>query len=424
MDVGDAEKPLDRAVAYRARWVLPVDRPPISGGVVTVVGGRIAAVGRNESGEPARDLGDVALIPGLINAHTHLEFSLLNKPLGTSGMPFVSWLAEVVAWRASLRRGQSDEDWNAMRCAAIARGRGESKAAGAAGLGEIAPLGLPSEEYEEESEDQPSISLQLFGELLGLAADRVEPLYQLALEYVARQAIQPRIGLSPHAPYTVHPELLRRTCELSQRRQLRLAMHLAESREELDLLTSQSGPLVPFLAGLGAWHPGALPLGSRPLDYLQMLATAHHALVIHGNYLTGDEIDYLAAQRDRLSLVYCPRTHAYFQHDPYPLAKMLAAGVHLAVGTDSRASNPDLQLWEELRHIAQHHPRVPPEAILRIGTLSGAEALDWSDVLGSLRPGKKANFAVVPLVPAGDSPYETLFSSQPSTCYSLHRTRY
>src|SRR5205823_10181172 len=113
----------------------------------------------------------------------------------------------------------------------------------------------------------------------------------------------------------------------------------------------------------------------RPLDYLQTLATAHRALVIHGNYLAADEIQLLAAHRDCMSVVYCPRTHAYFGHEHYPLSQMLAAGVRVAVGTDSRASNPDLRLLAELRYIARHHPAIPRDVILRQGTLAGAEAL-------------------------------------------------
>jgi cytosine/adenosine deaminase-related metal-dependent hydrolase len=128
-----------------------------------------------------------------------------------------------------------------------------------------------------------------------------------------------------------------------------------------------------------------------------MLATAHHALVIHGNYLATDETEFAAAQRERMTVVYCPRTHAYFGHEPYPLEKMLAAGVRVAVGTDSRASNPDLNLWSELRHIAQHHPAVRPEDILQMGTLAGAEALGLADEYGSITPGKLARLAVVPL---------------------------
>src|SRR5262245_6249966 len=87
------------ATAFRARWVVPIDRPPIEDGVVTIAGGRIVALGENASARPARDLGDVALLPGLVNAHTHLEFSVLERPLGKPGMGFPEWIGEVVQHR-------------------------------------------------------------------------------------------------------------------------------------------------------------------------------------------------------------------------------------------------------------------------------------------------------------------------------------
>jgi len=397
------------AVAYRARWLLPIDRQPIENGVVTIAGERIVAVGENVSGQPPHDLGDVAILPGLVNAHTHLEFSLLEQPLGRPRMGFSGWIREVIEWRRVLGVGGRESGVRSQE-PAVSRGLAESQAAGVAAVGEIAVSGWHAAPFVAEA----SPSAVVLQELLGLAPERVEPLVALACEHLAacrRAGIRP--GLSPHAPYTVNPELLRRVCGLSAAERIPLAMHLAESREELELLDANLGPLVDLLHSLSAWHPHVLSRGSRPLDYLRELATAHHALVIHGNYLAADEIEFLAAQRERLSLVYCPRTHAYFGHEPYPLAQMLAAGVRVAVGTDSRASNPDLNLFEELRHIVQHHPSVAPADILRMGTLSGAEALGLADQFGSITPGKSARLAAVPLADSSASPYECLFTSVP-----------
>ncbi|HZN34991.1 MAG TPA: amidohydrolase family protein, partial [Pirellulaceae bacterium] len=198
-----------------------------------------------------------------------------------------------------------------------------------------------------------------------------------------------------------------------------VAMHLAETREELELLESHSGPLVEMLGSLGAWQPTALSRGLRPLDYLRTLATAHRALVIHGNYLAADEIEFAAAHRDRMSVVYCPRTHAFFRHEPYPLAKMRDAGVRVAVGTDSRASNPDLNLWSELRHIAEHHRGVSPDEILRMGTLAGAEALGLDGDLGSITPGKSARLVMASLPAGGQAALAAILESA-STIVPVH----
>lgn len=392
---------------FRARWVFPVDGPPLRDGIVRIANGQIISVEKNAAGEPVTDLGSVALLPGLINAHTHLEFSLLQQPLGRPGMPFADWIGEVVAYRRGLAAAGGDLADYARR--ATTAGLNESAGAGVAGIGEIATA-LWAEDSFQSRDD---IGGTVFLELLGLTPERMEPLLASARQHVsAGNPASFRRGLSPHAPYTVHPDLLQRVCRLSAETKTLLAMHLAESSAELELLRSHSGPLVERLKELGAWHPGSLPRGLRPLDYLEMLAAADQVLVIHGNFLVRDEMEFIAARRDRMTVVYCPRTHAFFPHGDYPLAEMLSSGVRVAIGTDSRASNPDLSILSELRHVARHHPSVPPEEILKMGTLYGAEALGLEDRLGSLTPGKQAAFAVVPLPETGDDPYELLLHSE------------
>jgi len=205
------------------------------------------------------------------------------------------------------------------------------------------------------------------------------------------------LGLSPHAPYTVSPDLLRKLIELAAAHGLPVAMHLAESIDELEFLADGSGPLRELLEERSMWDAQAIPRGSRPLDYLKMLADAPRALVIHGNYLGSEEHALLAEHSDRMSLVYCPRTHDYFRHERYPLTELLAAGVRVALGTDSRASNPDLSVLGEIRHVARTHPSVAPSTVLRLGTLAGAEALGRADTLGSITPGKRAHMVAVSL---------------------------
>ena len=145
------------------------------------------------------------------------------------------------------------------------------------------------------------------------------------------------------------------------------------------------------------WDAEAIPRGSRPLDYLRLLADAPRALVIHGNYLARDEQQFLAEHADRMTLVYCPRTHAYFGHPPYPLGDLLAAGVRVALGTDSRASNPDLDPLGEIRQAVRAHPDVPADAILEMATLRAAEALGCDQDCGSIAPGKLANLVALPM---------------------------
>ena len=399
------------AFAVKARYLLPLDAPPVPDGVVTLADGRIVAVGENLSGSPPRDLGNVAVMPGLINAHAHLEFSDLTVPLGQPEMPFTDWLAAVVTWR---RQQIAEAEAVQRRLRAAQRGLDEVTRSGAAAVGEIASPG-----WAEAAFQRCPLDVTVFFELLGLAPHRVEPLLAAAgtIWSTAGATTSWRPGLAPHSPYSVNPELLARTCPLSRQHQVPLAMHLAESREELELLQSGTGPFVPLLEAFEAWYPDAIPRGSRPLDYLRVMAQAHRALVIHGNYLGPEDFTFLAARTARMSVVYCPRTHAYFGHDPYPLPEMLAAGVNVAVGTDSRASSPNLDLWEDLRHIRRAFANVAPVDILRMGTLCGAAALGLEHEYGSLTPGKAAAVTVIPLPDdKARDPYELALESPGPVC--------
>lgn len=376
--------------AIRARYLFPVDGPPIRDGVLSCTGTRIAAVGDNTSAESPRDLGNVAVVPGFVNAHTHLEFSDLEQPLGHPGMRLPEWIREVVLHRRQLPL-DADE---AAQCSlsAISKGLSESYRAGVTSLGEIA-----TRDWLSEFPETP-LQCTLFREQIALPAARLQAAFDGITSWLARTHTAPRAwqpAISPHAPYTVHPELLRRLCELSLQQRVPLAMHLAESPEELELLASHSGAFVPLLSELGAWDPAAIPRGIQPLDYLRRLATAHRALVIHGNYLDTEEIEFLAGQAASMSVVFCPRTHAYFRHGRYPLGELLRAGVRVALGTDSRASNPDLSLFEELRFVFERCPDIAPVDVLRLGTIAGARALGTECHTGSLAAGKRADFAVL-----------------------------
>jgi aminodeoxyfutalosine deaminase len=168
-----------------------------------------------------------------------------------------------------------------------------------------------------------------------------------------------------------------------------------------------------FLEDIGAWDATAFHTGASPLDYLQLLAKAHRALIVHGNYLTHDEIAFLAANAGRMAVVYCPRTHHWFAHREYPLQEMVAAGVTVALGTDGRGSSPDLNLLAEMRFAARRHPTVRLESVLQMGTLLGAKALGCEQEVGSIEPGKRANltFVALPNREAPD-PHELVLESE------------
>jgi cytosine/adenosine deaminase-related metal-dependent hydrolase len=378
------------AFALRARVVFPVDRPPIEGGVVTIEGDRIVAVGTETDAASVDNLGDVALLPGLVNAHTHLEFSYLQNPLGKPGMRLVDWIRLVIAERAS--SGTFASSW-------ILSGFTESLRSGVTTIGDIMQ-GFAVSPIDGAAE-QMLIVPQL--EVIGFSRARVDSAFAATIERLdlLSQRVKLRVDISPHAPYTVSPVLFRRLVELASDRTLLVATHLAESEEELQLLANGAGPFQELLDERSMWDAEAIPRGSRPLDYLRILAEAPRALVIHGNYLDAEEHAFLAANSDRMSLVYCPRTHAYFEHPTYPLPALLENGVRVALGTDSRASNPDLDLLAEMRHVAALFPSTDPQTVLRMGTLAGAEALGCDAEVGSIMSGKMANLIAIPLQPQG-----------------------
>jgi cytosine/adenosine deaminase-related metal-dependent hydrolase len=169
-----------------------------------------------------------------------------------------------------------------------------------------------------------------------------------------------------------------------------VAVHLAEAAAEQELLVLRRGPFVAFLQAMDAWAPDGL---AEDLGHvLRLLNGRSPTLLIHCNFLPPQ--DPIPANA---CVVYCPRTHAAFGHPPHPFREFLKRGIRVALGTDSLASNPDLDILAEMRFLHARHPDVPGDQVLRMGTLSGAEALGWGDETGSLAPGKSADLVVLPL---------------------------
>lgn len=393
---------------YRVRWIFPVAAPPLENGVLEVSEGSVSAI-HNRADPAADDLGNVALFPGLVNAHTHLEFSEIPRPLKPA-KPFTDWIRAVVSHRRS-RMGSVQS--------IIEQGVTESLRAGTRAIGEIATEGWSPEALRQADSVGPPGSNQkcrtvVFREILGLQPEQFADQLAIAKEHLQSPSPEEpaRIerGLSPHAPYSVHPDLYHQAVSLCRQMQAPLAMHLAETQAELEFLSQGRGEFVEMLSEFGVWREGMIPKGVRIRDYLEPLAELPRALIVHGNYLGDEEIAFLAGQ-PQLSVVYCPRTHAYFGQGPHPWPKLLAAGVRVVLGTDSRASNPDLNLWEEVKFLRRKYPHVPPEQWIRWATRDGAVALyGLKTSLGILAVGGPAQFAVVPLEqPDATDPYRALF---------------
>jgi cytosine/adenosine deaminase-related metal-dependent hydrolase len=351
---------------YTARWIFPVDAPPLERGTITIQADKIVAVEPHGMRTADTDLGNVALLPGFVNAHTHLDLSGARGQCPPEA-DFTLWLRRVIAFRRSRTPEQVQAD--------IAVGIAECLRFGTTLIGDISSGGA-SWPLLAHAECRATV----FYEVLGLSPERARQSWQAAVETPWRTPASDRLrpGVSPHAPYSVHESLFR-SCA-----QWQVATHLAETKAELELLRSRSGPFVDFLKELNVWDPSGLV--ANPLDVVRLFP---HGLFVHGNYLD-PATPFLPTQ----TLVICPRTHAAFGHPHHPFPSMK---VRIALGTDSLASNPDLDILAEARFLRQHYPEVEPAALLRMLTLNGAEALGFGDVAGSLKPGKSADLVVLPL---------------------------
>ncbi len=351
------------------------------------------------------------------------------------------WIRRVIEFR---------ESHPTDRQAAIAAGLAECARNGTTTVGEIAVAPWTA----ADSAAAPIDSV-VFLELMGLSSAVARQQLEAARRYLAAAVASPwtpdpsplsrlpnkgpsppvgegrvrgnelRFGLSPHAPYTASLELVAGTVQLASQSGAPLAMHLAESPDEIEFLQTGGGPFRRLLEERGKWLPEAVRSGTRPLDYLQRLVPAPRALVVHGNYLDDEEIAFVAAHASRMSVVYCPRTHAYFGHPRHPLARLLQAGANVCLGTDSRASNPDLSLLTELRFVAQGSPELSPARVLELGTVRAAEALGRGDEIGTISPGKLANLCAVALLERDErDPHALLLDSDlPVTATWVRGTR-
>jgi len=385
-----------------ARWVFAVDAPPLERGIVTIADDRIAAVEPHGTHTANYDLGNAAILPGLANAHTHLDLSGAAGKISPN-QEFTQWLRGVIEYRRGCdqRKTQTDIRKGAAQCARY----------GTTLLGDIAAEG----QSWNALASSPLRSV-VFHELLGLKEDRAAVTSGKAALWCNHHRGHEtlRTGLSPHAPYSFNWLFLSAVASVGKR----IAIHLAETTAECELLKSHSGSFVKFLEELGVWSPNGLV--ASPQEVVKLTRKAGAALYVHANFL-----DIKTKISRRGTVVYCPRTHAAFGHPPHPFREFLARGVRVALGTDSLASNPDLDVLAEARFVHAKHPDVAGDVLLRMVTLSGAEALGWAEETGSLTPGKSADLIVLPLPNAeARDPHDLILQSTTAVRAVLFRGKW
>ncbi len=404
-----------------ARYVFPVEGPPIPEGRVSIVDGRIVRLAGGGDDGPAVDvdLGNAAITPGFVNSHTHLDLDPIAPASIDGPEDEVAWLRRVVDAR---RKGKPGSGLVAARRNVEASVK----------LGTTLLADTTSGGQSWEAVAGAPLRGVVFHELIGLNRLRGIETSSAAFDWLADvrrddTLIEPdpktRPGLSPHAPYSTAGWLYNRAA-ISK---LPLSTHLAEMPEELELLATRQGPLRRFLEDLGAWDDDWEPVGPRPADFIRKGENRQADwIVAHGNYLEPSEFwqfrPEAAPSGQRVAIAYCPRTHARFGHAPHPYRAMLERGIVVCLGTDSLASSPTLGILDEIRFLHRRDDSASGELLLTMATLFGAWALRSDHLTGSLKPGKSADLAVVGLPDRDDAdPYRLLFESDEPVLATVFR---
>ncbi len=388
-------------ICYHARWVVPITSPPVMNGVVAVEDGIIVYVGPASDAPIAsdHDLGDAVLLPGLINAHTHLELTAMRGFL--EALHFDEWID-------TLRRARTAVLDDAMLLDAARLGLIEGLEHGVTSYADTSASGVTAQAmhecgvrgivYQEVFGPDPAACDAMMVEL----RTRVDTLSAAATDLV-------RIGVSPHAPYTVSDELYRAVADYARNCDLPIAMHIAESGDEQALVMSGTGPFADRLGRRGIRTPAR---ARSPIALLERLgALLPNALLIHAVTLDADDVRTIVSAG--ACVAHCPVSNAKFGHGIAPLVRLLDAGIPVGLGSDSVASNNRMDILDEARTalLMQNARSGTPQAVsaetaLELATIGGARALGLAGSVGSLDVGKSADLAAFKLDSTRATPTE------------------
>ena len=390
-------------IRYHAAWVVPIEGEPIKDGWVMVDGGRIVALGRRAGNDTTKgvELGDVAVMPGLVNAHTHLELSYLRDQVRPASS-FTAWAREIIAER---RKGPHPlKDPRVID--AIDGAIDELVRCGTAVVGEITNTLFVTFDKLAQSPLAGVVFWELIGFNLGEDAD-FDAMVGQALEDLGElpRKDNVRASLAAHAPYSVAPLFFRAIKKAVDRMPfVPSSVHLAENVEEVELLKTGSGPWKTLMTDIGSWNPAWTPPGVGPVEYLDNMGFIDgRLLVVHGVQMTPADLAILKARG--ATLVTCPRSNAHTGAGVPPIVDFYESGVRIAIGTDSLASSPDLNVFGEVATLHALAPSVPPALLLESATIQGARALGFDADYGTIEPGKLARLIAVD-VPPGTSDVE------------------
>jgi aminodeoxyfutalosine deaminase len=358
------------------RALLTMCGDPVENGILIIDDGNIVEIAtQSENEDDALDLSDCLLMPGFVNAHCHLGLTALEKKLSPA-KSFTDWIRALIPLNSALD--------NENRVRGIRTGAEEMKRSGVTALGD----------YVADPELLPVIGelgfrSVLFLETIGFPSEKASMLCESLEEILKREPPSPlsQLGLAPHAPYSVSPDLFRSLGKLAQQYDCPLSCHVAEIQEESGFLEKGDDSLEELLKERSAWDPNWRPPGKSPVQYLDALGILHRLIAIHCNFVSND-LDTMIEKK--VSAVFCPKSTEWFGRSQFmPVRALLNRGLTVALGTDSLASNDKLNFLDELRAADKLLPEVSRREILSMATSGGAEALGLQ--CGKLASGQKAD---------------------------------
>ena len=390
----------------RAKIILPVTAPPIEDGAVFIDGNKIRAIApwkdlRPHLREKVFDLGEVILLPGLVNAHCHLDYTDMAGEL-TPPKTFIDWIGAITAAKSGWSYSDYARSW--------LRGAHQLLKTGTTTVADIEcmPDLLP------EVWDATPLRVFSFLEMTGIKSKR-------APKNILRGSVETmdllkhprhRAALSPHAPYSTLPELLRLTARTAQKRKWRVSIHVAESTQEFEMFAHATGEMHAWLKR-NERDSSDCGLGSPVAHLARNKLLGENVLAIHVNCLARGDATLLA--KNKTHVVHCPRSHDYFNHPKFERERLANAGVNLCLGTDSLATvrktgkqKPELDLFAEMRALADSDKKLSPEEILNMVTVNGARALGLAKKIGELLPNASADLIAIPFSGKPAKIYETV----------------
>jgi aminodeoxyfutalosine deaminase len=392
-------------IAYRCRTLVTMDRTPIDNGAFTVDGSRFREIGaareilRNHT-DSVVDLGQAVVMPGLINAHCHLDYSMMRGAI-LSARSFSQWVGRINA----LKRSLTDNDY--LRATQL--GLQELRRNGVTAVLDIVatPQNLPLL-------PPPPIRTWSFLELIDV---RPRPwIDEIAfgswLFFSEHGGQLGGFGLSPHAPYTASAKMYEIVLECSRMLNLPITTHVAESREEYDMFAEGRGQLYDFLRKLG--RPMTDCGSTSPLRHLIENGLINQdCIVAHLNELDDRDLELLGGPKWRnLQIVHCPKSHRFLHHRRFPLEALMERGLNICLGTDSLASNDSLDLFSEMRTAKKVYPTLSARDLLEMVTIRPARALKLERSLGRIAPGYFADAIAIPFSGAIEDVYEAIVQAK------------